>query len=198
MGVVTQCNFLGNDCTESQELQSVTWVTELECWNLRVPLTAIAHTFSWILLLFWRYNFLSSFNDIRILSIQSPQKTYRSVIMRGIRTGSFLVAVEANMYLPTKLGSVQEFFSLNFEANNNPSIQYVLITKRSAFTRGIRKWLLYGGWGNLAHKWWCVSDWHHSMFLQIGLFCKNPSISDHFVIGWEFHKVIDLPFSKCF
>jgi hypothetical protein len=65
--------------------------------------------------------------------------------MRGIRTGPFLVAVEANMYLPTKLGSVQNDFSLNFEANNNPSIQYVLITKRSAFTRGIRKWSLSGG-----------------------------------------------------
>jgi hypothetical protein len=80
------------------------------------------------------------------------KNTYRSVYTRGIRTTLFLRVVEAEMCPPTKLGSTQEFFSLSFEANRKPSIQYLLITKWSVSTRGIRKWLCFGGPGKLAQK----------------------------------------------
>jgi hypothetical protein len=49
------------------------------------------------------------------------------------------------MWLPAKLKSAREIFSLSFEANKKRSIQYLLISKRSVSTRGIRKWLFFGG-----------------------------------------------------
>ena len=66
------------------------------------------------------------------LSVECLQKVERSLFSEGIKTRAIFARCRANMATPANLGHARDFFSLNFEAIENPSVD---ILKTSIYAR---------------------------------------------------------------
>ena len=56
------------------------------------------------------------------------------------------------MSIPANLAYAREIFLLSFQAIENPSVQYLLITERSVFMQGIRNRPSFEGCRTVAQK----------------------------------------------